>query len=196
MENSRPQSDLATAHFPASTTDPTAPSIVPELPGVTYSDSVIAVVEPIVSRTLRSPPRSVARRVAARFVLGVAASALYVAWIRTLSEAPRETPVLRGTTEPAKLEPAVSTAAIPARALQQTPPPWFSPQLLYVPTWMPASSDAPRAGVPCPCHDQPGSSSYPSGSRSGLRAGPGAQLYGRRSTLDEDEGTGSSRQGF
>jgi len=146
MENSQPPSDLATANFPASTTNATAPSIVPELPGVTYADSVIAVVEPSVSRTLRSPPRSVARRVAERFVLGVAALALYVAWIWILPDAARETPVLRGTTEPAES----STASIPARASQQTPPPWFSPQLLYIPTRMPPPSPSPPAGVPLP----------------------------------------------
>jgi hypothetical protein len=150
MENSQPPSDLATVNFPASTTDPTAPSIVPELPGVLYSESVIAVVAPSTSRTVRSPPRSVALRVTERFVLGVAALALYVAWIWVLPEAPRETPVLRPTTEPAEIVPDASTASIPARAPQQTPPPWFSPQLLYIPTWMPTPSPSPPAGVPLP----------------------------------------------
>jgi hypothetical protein len=150
MENSQPPSDLATANFPASTTNAAAPSIVPELPGVTYSESVIAAVDPTVSRTLRSPPRSVARRVTERLVLGVAALAFYVAWIWILPDAPRETPVLRGTTEPAEIVSDASTASISARASQQSPPPWFSPQLLYIPTWMPPPSPSPSAGVPLP----------------------------------------------
>jgi hypothetical protein len=150
MENPQPPSDLTTANSPASTTNATAHSIVPELPGVTYSDSVIAVVDPSVSRTLRSPPRSVARRVTERLVLGLAALALYAAWIWILPDAARETPVLRGTTEPAEIVPDASTASIPARASQQTPPPWFSPQLLYIPTWMPPPSPSPPAGVPLP----------------------------------------------
>jgi hypothetical protein len=62
----------------------------------------------------------------------------------------RETPVLRGTTEPAEIVPNASTASIPARGSQQTPPPWFSPQLLYIPTWMPPPSPSPPAGVPLP----------------------------------------------
>jgi hypothetical protein len=147
MRNSQPPGDLATADLPGSTTVPAAPSIVPELPGVTYSDSVIAV-EPRVSRALRSPPRSIARRITERLILGVALLALYAVWIWIPPETPRTTQVLRGTLEPEEIVRPESTAAIKAPASKPTPPPWFSPQLLYVPAWMPAPLATPRAQVP------------------------------------------------
>jgi hypothetical protein len=149
MGNSQPPSDLATADLPGSKTVPASASIVPDLPGVTYSDSVIAV-EPRVSATLRSPPRSIVRRITERLILGVALLVLYAAWIWIPPETPRTTQVLRGTLEPEEIVRPESTAAVTAPASKPTPPPWFSPQLLYVPTWMPAPPAAPRTQVPLP----------------------------------------------
>jgi hypothetical protein len=126
-----------------------APSIVPELPGVARSEAVIAI-EPRVLDTLRSAPRSVARRITERLMLGVAALALYAAWVWLSSEGPRQTQVLRGTIRPEEIAPRETTAAITAPASNPSPPPWFSPQLFYVPSWMPPPSDAVRAGVPLP----------------------------------------------
>jgi hypothetical protein len=126
-----------------------APSIVPELPGVTRSEAVLAV-EPRVLDTLCSAPRSVARRITERLMLGVAALALYAAWAWLPSEGPRETQVLRSTIRPEEIAPGETTAAITAAASNPSPPSWFSPQLLYVPTWMPPPADALRGGVPLP----------------------------------------------
>jgi hypothetical protein len=126
-----------------------APASVPELPGVTRSEAVIAV-ESRVLDTLRSAQRSAARRITERLTLGVAALALYAAWVWLPSEGPRETQVLRGTIRPEGIAPPETTAAITAPASNLSPPPWFSPQLLYVPTWIPPPSDAPRAAVPLP----------------------------------------------
>jgi hypothetical protein len=126
-----------------------APSIVPELLGVTRSEVAVAV-EPNVLDTLRSAQRSVARRITERLTLGVAALALYGAWVWLPSEGPRETQVLRGTIRPGKIASGETTAAITAPASNPSPPPWFSPQLLYIPTWMPPPSGALRGGVPLP----------------------------------------------
>jgi hypothetical protein len=126
-----------------------APSSVPELPGVTRSEVAIAV-EPRVLDTLRSAQRSAARRITERLTLGVAALALYAAWVWLPSEGPRETQVLRGTIRPEGIAPGEIPAATTAPASNLSPPPWFSPQLLYVPTWTPPASDAPRPGVPLP----------------------------------------------
>ena len=126
-----------------------APSIVPELPGVTRSEAVIAV-EPKVLDTRRSAPRSAARRITERLMLGVAALALYAAWVWLPSEGPRETQVLRGTIRPGEIASGETTAAITAPASNPSPLPWFSPQLLYIPTWMPPPSGALRGGVPLP----------------------------------------------
>jgi hypothetical protein len=123
-----------------------APSILPELPGVTRSEAV----EPRVLDTLRSTPRSVARRITERLMLGGAALALYAAWVWLPSEGPRETQVLRGTIRLEGIAPPETTAATTAPASNPSPPPWFSPQLLYVPTWMTPPADALRGGVPLP----------------------------------------------
>jgi hypothetical protein len=132
MEDSLQASYPAGANHAALAIDSAAPPIVPELPRVIRSDAIIAV-EPRVSRTLRSQPRSIARRITERIVFAVVALALYAAWIRIPPEAPRMTQVLRGTIGPEEIAPAETTAAIPAHASKPIPPPWFSPQLLYQP---------------------------------------------------------------
>jgi hypothetical protein len=146
MDDSPQVGELVCADPPA--IGSAAPSNVPELPGVTRSEAVIAV-EPRVLDTLRAR-RSVARRITERLMLGVAALALYAAWVWLPSEGPRETQVLRGAIRPEEFAPAESTAAITAPVSNPTPPLWFSSQLLYVPTWMPARSGTPGADVPLP----------------------------------------------
>jgi hypothetical protein len=124
-----------------------AAPVPPKLPGVTRTDAIVAP-EPRVLRILRPAPRSIVRRVTERLMLGVVALALYAAWFWSSLETTPETQVLRGTIRPDEIAPAGVT--IPTPAPQPNSPSWFSPQLLYVPTWTPAPSDAPRANVPLP----------------------------------------------
>ena len=149
MDDSPQTSESVSANPAASPIDVAAPSVMPELPRVTRSDAIISV-EPRVLRILLPAPRSIGRRITERLILGVAALALCAAWIWLSPEAPRKPQVLRGTLEPEEIAPAESTAAITAPESKPTPPPWFSPQLQYVPTWMPPPSAAPRSGVPLP----------------------------------------------
>jgi hypothetical protein len=143
---------LLKASAPVSATAP-APTVgsaasVPELPSSTGFDPIVAV-EPSLLQILR-PPRPIGRGITERLILGVATLAFCAAWIWVAPEPPPTTEVLRGTIRPKEIAPAEFTAAVAAPASSPIPPPWFSPQLLYVPTWMSAPSDIPRAGVPLP----------------------------------------------
>src|SRR5258708_33124147 len=111
MDSSAQTSEPASSDAPAPTIEPAAPSILPELPRLAYSDSI--AVEPRVLRTLGHPRRSVARRVTERLVLGVAALVFFAALIWSPNEAP--TQVLRGTIgSPEEMPTGSSTAAIGA----------------------------------------------------------------------------------
>jgi hypothetical protein len=61
-----------------------------------------------------------------RLTLGIAALALYAAWVWLPTEAPRAPEVLRGSLGPEDA-PAEATAAITAPGSKLIPPPWFSP---------------------------------------------------------------------
>jgi hypothetical protein len=119
-----------------------AARVVPEFPSVTFSDA-IAFVEPRVLQELRPARRSLARRITERLILGSAALASYAALVGLPAESPRAPQTLRGSLEVEENAPAENTAAITAYGSRATPPPWFSPQLLYVPSWMPPPSGAP-----------------------------------------------------
>jgi hypothetical protein len=142
MENSTPASETVSSN-PAVSIVEAAPPIVPELPGLTPADSILAVEEPEALRILRAPRRSIARRITERLILGVAALALYGAWAWIPDESPRATisPALRGTTgSPEVNAPTETTGAITAAASNPRPPSWFSPDILYVPSWAPSPS--------------------------------------------------------
>jgi hypothetical protein len=148
MENSLPATDSVSANLATSTIDPAAPSIVPELPGLKLSDSIIAA-EPRDLPARCPPQRPIARRITERLILGVAALALYGAWIWIPDGAHRTTPALRGRIgSPEEIAPK-STAAITAPEPKAMPD-WFSPQLLYMPTWTPPPSVPLRTEVPLP----------------------------------------------
>jgi hypothetical protein len=147
MDDSPQAGELVSAN-PAAI-DSAVQTSLPKLPGVTRLDAIVAV-EPRVLRVLRPVPRSIARRITERLMLGVAALALYAASVWVPPEGPREIQVLRGAIRPEEIAPAESTGSITAPASKSTPPLWFSPQLLYVPTSMPPPSDPLRAGVPLP----------------------------------------------
>jgi hypothetical protein len=122
---------------------------VPELPSVTFSDA-IAFVEPRVLQDLLPLRRSFARRTTERLILGFAALASYAALIGLPTESPHAPQTLRGTLQAAEIAPAESAAAMAAYGSRATPPPWFSPQLLYVPSWRPPPSGAPQLRAPTP----------------------------------------------
>jgi hypothetical protein len=128
---------------------PAAPTMggVPELPSLTFSD-VITFVEPRFLRYLLPARRSFSRRITERLILGIAALASYAALIWLPAEAPRAPQTLRGALEATEIAPADSTAAITSYGSRATPPPWFSPQLLYVPSWMPPPAGAPQLRAP------------------------------------------------
>jgi hypothetical protein len=126
---------------------PTGVGVVPELPGVTFSDA-ITFAEPRVLQDLLPSRRSFARRITERLILGIAALASYAALVGLPTESPQVPQTLRGALEAQEIAPAENTAAITAHGSRATPPPWFSPQLLYVPSWMPPSSAAPQLRAP------------------------------------------------
>jgi hypothetical protein len=150
MENSPLDIDSVSTSSAASIDAAAAPSIVPELPSITPADSILAVdLEsfPI----LRAPRRSMARRITERLILGVAALALYGTWVLIPDESPRATisPALRGTTgSPEVNSPTETTGAITTAASNPSPPSWFSPDILYVPSWTPPASSPARAEAP------------------------------------------------
>jgi hypothetical protein len=125
--------------------------VLRELPRVTFSDA-ITFVEPRVLQDLLPARRSFARRITERLILGIAALASYAALVGLPTESPQAPQTLRGALETEKIAPAESTAAIAAYGSRATPPPWFSPQLLYVPSWTPppAGASQMRALTPAP----------------------------------------------
>jgi hypothetical protein len=128
---------------------PTDVGDVPELPSVTFSDA-ITFVEPRVLQDLLPARRSFARRITERLILGIAALASYAALVGLPTESPHAPQTLRGALEAEEIAPAESTAAITTYGSRVTPPPWFSPQLLYVPSWMPPPAGAPQLRAPLP----------------------------------------------
>jgi hypothetical protein len=145
MDNSASKPEAAITAAPI--TEPAPASMLPELHGVTPSDSII---EPRVLRLLR-PRRSLGRRVTERLILGAAALLLYAALTLIPFEMPGSTVVLRGTIDPSEQIPsAETTAAIAAPASTPAAPSWLSPNLLYVAPWPPQSPVLPKAEVPLP----------------------------------------------
>jgi hypothetical protein len=128
---------------------PTDVGGVPELPSLTFSD-VIAFVEPRVLQGLLPARRSFSRRITERLILGIAALASYAALVWLPAEAPRAPQTLRGALEAAEIAPAESKAAMTSYGSRATPPPWFSPQLLYVPSWMLPPARTPQLRAPLP----------------------------------------------
>jgi hypothetical protein len=150
MQESLPNGDSGNANCAAPTIEAAAPSIVPELPSITPADSILAVERGSL-RVLRAPRRSIARRITERLILGVAALILYGTWVWISYESPRATisPALRGTTEsPGVNAPTKTTAAITTAASNPSPPSWFSPDILYIPSWTPPASSPARAEAP------------------------------------------------
>jgi hypothetical protein len=138
----------------ASMFEAAAPSLAPELPILTAADSISAD-EPRVPRDLRPRRRSVARRIKERLVLGVAALALFGAWIWLAPESSYTTSAspLTDTDVPSgSIAAAEATAAISPVASNSTMPVWFSPETLRLPAVVlpPSAPSGADAAVPLP----------------------------------------------
>jgi hypothetical protein len=187
MENSQPPSDLATAEFPGSTTVPAA------LPSCRNCPA-----SPTPSRSLplsnRASPRS--------YVLH--RGLLHAGSPSALSSASRPWLCIQHGFGFYLKRPARPQFCVVRLNLRKLSPPYPQLRSLLVHysklrlLGSRPSSCMYRHGCAllpthhaqeclCPCHDQPGSSSCPPGSRAGLRASQSDPLCGRRSTLDEDK---------
>ena len=149
MDNSAQTSDPATAYTASSTAEQIAASAIGEVHAGPFSDSI--TTPPELLRVLRPPPRSLARRITERLLLGVAALLLYAGLTWIPFEASRPAAILRGSIESSQGTPAaespVDFAAQPSKA---EVPSWLSPNLLYVPAWSPPSPASPNAEVRLP----------------------------------------------
>jgi hypothetical protein len=128
------------------------PSIVPALPSDSRPEGTITV-EPRVLRVLGPQPRSIARRISERLILGVAALALFGVWVWMAGQHPLTTnssPLRGAIASPETVAPPEPVAAITNAESKSLMPAWFSPQLLYAPTMAPSPAASPREEVPVP----------------------------------------------
>ena len=131
-----------------------APSLAPELPIITAADS-IGADEPRASRGSRPRRRSVARRIKERLMLGVAAIALFGAWVWLPHESSYTTSAspLADTDGPSDaMAPAEATVATSPAESKSTMPVWFTPESLTLPAVALRSSAqaAADAAIPLP----------------------------------------------
>jgi hypothetical protein len=66
------------------------------------------------------------------------------------AKSPQAPQTLRGALQAEEFAPAKSAPALARYGQSATPPPWFSPQLLYVPSWTPPPAEVPQTRAPRP----------------------------------------------
>jgi hypothetical protein len=149
-----PTSESAGSDPPVPIMESRVPSIVPALPSDSRPEGTITV-EPRVLRVLGPQPRSIARRIAGRLVLGVAALALFGVWIWMAGQTPLTTNSSppRGTiAAPETVAPPEPVAPITNAESKSLMPAWFLPQMIdnYATTITPSPAAPSRAEVPVP----------------------------------------------